>query len=403
MVKKFGRTTNYVYYDVTNFFFETDEPDEGGLRRCGVSKEHRKTPIVQMGLLMDEQGIPVSVEAFPGNTLDHQTLQQSFDSADSCLKNSRYIYVCDKGIGRGDNFGYAVASGNGYLTSKSVRSSSKAEKRWILDPEGYMSVGQDFKYKSKVIVRDISMPDGTKITVSEKVLTYWSRQYFEREKAEKQSFYDTVERLLAAPESFRVTKTQYSYFKKYLKKDVVNAVTGEAVDAAQLMAVLDMDKIKAEYDLLGYYTLVTSETRMEDRAIIDTYKNLVEIEDQFRVMKSTLETRPVYVRTAEHITAHLAVCAIALIMLRLIQRQVKLMHPETVTGNVFSVGMSADRIQTALCRWQVEKLDDVYYRFCNLRDPDLKLILDSFGLHIPLKCFQIGEIKHLKQLMFLSM
>ena len=124
MVKKFGRTTNYVYYDVTNFFFETDEPDADivmddgttipGIRKLGVSKENKKTPIVQMGLLMDEQGIPVSIEMFPGNTLDHLTLKKSFENAVDSIKEQRYIYVCDKGIGRGDNLGYAVIHGNIY-------------------------------------------------------------------------------------------------------------------------------------------------------------------------------------------------------------------------------------------------------------------------------------------------
>ena len=405
MVNKFGRTTNYIYYDVTNFFFDIDQPDEDlqsdddkvvfGLRKNGVSKENRKSPIVQMGLLMDEQGIPISVEAFPGNTLDHLTLKQSFHHISGALKDSRYIYVCDKGIGRGENLGYAVSKGNGYLTSKSVRGSTKAEKNWMLNPEGYISIGEDFRYKTKIIKKTCTA-DGVEIEYTEKVLTYWSKKFCEREKAEAKSFYETVEKILESPERFRVSQLQRNSLRKYLKKEYVNRKTGELVDSDQLKVMLNMDKLKEDYDLLGQYTLITSEVNMPDEEIIRTYKNLVEIEDQFRVMKSTLETRPVFVQTKEHITAHLTICAIALIVLRMIQRQIKLSDNHQKTDSLYEAGLSADRIQAALNRFQVEKIGDVYYRFCGMNDPDLKMILDAFGINIAPKCCKINELKSIK-------
>jgi transposase len=161
MVNKYGRTTKKVFYDVTNFFFEIDEPDEDlslpngsverGLRQKGVSKENRKSPIVQMGLLMDEQGIPVSIECFPGNTLDMLTLSKAFSNSVSSISNGkeRYIYVCDKGIGKGEAIQYAVSRGMGYITSRTVRGSCADEKKWILDQEGYKVVNENFRYKRK--------------------------------------------------------------------------------------------------------------------------------------------------------------------------------------------------------------------------------------------------------------
>ena len=118
MIRNYHRTTDRIYYDVTNFFFATDEGDadeempdgniKSGLRKPGVSKEHRKSPIVQMGLLMDEQGIPISCECFPGNTLDQMTLSEAFRSSVDTVSsnNNRFIYVCDKGIGKGESIGY---------------------------------------------------------------------------------------------------------------------------------------------------------------------------------------------------------------------------------------------------------------------------------------------------------
>lgn len=416
MVKKYHRTTNKIYYDVTNFFFEIEEPDEDillpdgssepGSRQKGVSKENRKSPIVQMGLLMDEQGIPVSIESFPGNTLDHQTLAASFSrSVDSISSNNnRFIYVCDKGIGKGEAIVYAISHGMGYLTSRTVRGASKNEKKWIADQSGYTVVNENFKYKTKIVSKETTTPEGVTLKYSEKILTYWSKKYFDKEVAEKKSFYEFVQAYLKDPHSFRLSATQVPTIKKYLKKDVVNTKTGELLNAGDLTAMLDMDKLKMEYDLMGCYTLATSEINMDDQEIIKTYGNLVEIEEQFHVMKSTLDTRPIYVRTKEHITAHLVACTIALILTRLIQKQINSKHPERIDKKLlFTNVLSADRIQVALNKLKVEKLGDTYYRFCDIDDPDLALILESFGITIPKKCFKISEIKHLKANMEMSM
>ena len=415
MVKQFHRTTKKIYYDVTNFFFETDEPDqdlilpdgstEPALRQNGVSKEERKLPIVQMGLLMDEQGIPISIECFPGNTLDHQTLASSFSgSVDSVsTQESRFVYVCDKGVGKGEAIVYAISHGIGYITSRTVRGASKEDKEWIADPEGYTVLSDHYKYKTRIIKKTTTTPEGVTLEYSEKVLTYWSKKYYDREIAERNSFYEFVREYLKDPTSFRLNAAQIPAVKKYLKKSVVNMKTGEILKTSDLSAILDIEKLKQDYNLLGYYTLATSEINMSDKEIIETYGNLVEIEEQFHIMKSTLDTRPLYVRTKEHIIAHLTLCTVALIVLRLIQKQINAAHPERMNKELlFCNVLSADRIQAALNKWKLEKVGDVYYRFCDTDDPDLSLILDSFGISIPRKCFKISEVKQLKAKMEMS-
>lgn len=404
MTGKYGRTTSYIYYDVTNFFFYSDIPDEDsddekGLRKVGVSKEERKLPIVQMGLLMDEQGIPISIEVFPGNTLDHLTLKSAFENSVNSIgdNNSRYIFVCDKGIGICGNPGFAVAKGNGYLSSKSVRKATKEEKEWILDQDGYTIVSENFKYKSRIVKKKYTTPEGNEIEATEKIVTYWSRSFYEKEKAEKRSFYEFLGKLIDSPNSFRVSKTQIALLKKFLKKTLIETDSGELLDSAKLKAQLDMDKLKKDYELMGYYSIITSETNMEDLTIIDTYKNLVQIEDEFRVMKSTLDTRPIWVRTKEHIIAHLTVCTIALQVIRLIQRQINIANSQSKQPkNLCSCGLPADRIQAALNKWTVEKIGEVYYRFGGIDDEDLKLILDSFGINIPKKLYKLAELKGMK-------
>ena len=396
MRRTYGRTTNRIFYDVTNFFFETDYADKyededcntvyTGLRQFGVSKEQRKQPIVQMGLLMDEQGYPISIETFRGNTLDHQTLIPSFEASTKQVNDSRYIFVSDKGIGKGGTLRYAIQNGNGYIVSKSVRSSTKEEKAWMLK-DNYEIVSEDFKIKSRTYVKNYTLEDGTVLKSSEKEVTYWSKKFYEKEYAEKKNFYDFAKKLLETPENFRITKIEAGMLGRYIKKGLINESTGEIVDSRQLKAIIDLDKLQSEFDLLGYYSLITSETEMSDRAIIDTYHNLVAIEDEFRIMKMSLDARPMYVRSSEHITAHLTICTIALLFVRIIQNQLK----------AIGKTMSAERIREALNNWQVEKLADEYYRFNNLQDKDLTDILNVFGIDIPKKLYKIGELKHIKQ------
>lgn len=414
MRKKFGRTTNKIYYDVTNFFFEIDNPDveidedgnetETGIRFCGVSKEHSPNPIVQMGLLMDEQGFPISIECFKGNTLDHLTMQKSFNNSIDSINNSRYIFVSDKGIGKGDNPKYAVANGNGYIVSKSIRGTTKKEKKWILSDDDWKLTTETFKIKSKIYEKVFKFEDGTEIKTSEKIVTYWSKKYYERDYIAQKSYYDFLNRLINEPNSFRITKIQSGKLNKYFKKELTNKNTGEIINSNDLKAMLDMDKLKEDFDLLGYYSIVTSETEMDDEEIISTYRNLSKIEDEFRVMKTALETKPLYVRTEEHIIAHLTLCTISLLILRIIQNQIKLKHPELKKDDTkYTFGLSTDRIKTALLKWQVEKLADEYYRFNNINDKDLSMILDSFDLKIQKKLYSKLELRQMKSNMKISM
>ena len=146
--------------------------------------------------------------------------------------------------------------------------------------------------------------------------------------------------------------------------------------------------------------IITSEINMSDTEIIDTYHKLSKIEDQFRVMKGTFETRPVYVRKEEHISSHLLICMISLIVIRIIQQKVvSYQKSHALSGketNLWDMGLSAERIQAALNKWTVDKLPGDYYRFNYIDDPDLKLILDSFNITIPKKLYRRAELKSIK-------
>lgn len=163
----------------------------------------------------------------------------------------------------------------------------------------------NFKYKSRVVERIVTDEDGSKKKIKEKIVVFWSKAYYERERAENKSFLDFVEKLKANPNGFRVTASQSRSLKKFLKKEVLNKDSGEILDGSKLVNMIDEEKLTEFNDLMGYYQIVTSELEMPDTEIIDKYHGLTRIEDQFREMKGTLETRPIYLQTPEHIKAQL--------------------------------------------------------------------------------------------------
>ena len=355
-----GRSPKVVFYDVTNFFFETPRPDpdatdadgnviEKGPRKMGVSKENRRQPIVQLGLFLDDDGIPISFGMFPGNTLDHHTLRPAMEKTVDSLGLKRFVLVADRGMYSGTNMCHVTDAGNGYIVAKSLRRSTKREIAWAVSPEGYDLSDEAFRCKSRIVERTVTLPDKKKRKIKEKVVVYWSRSFYERELHENASFLSFVEKLKANPGGFRITAAQSQSLRRFLRKDVLDRKTGNVLDGTKLAAMVDDERLSAFNELFGYYQIVTSELDMPDREVVDKYHGLTQIEDQFREMKSTLETRPVYVRTREHIEAHLMICFIALTMMRLIQRKTKaVLGPESGEELDWTYGLPGARLANAL-------------------------------------------------------
>ena len=408
ITKGIGRNTDTVFYDVTNFFFEVEEPDEDktddegnviakGLRKMGVSKENRKQPIVQMGLFLDDNGIPISIEMFPGNTLDHLTFRTAMRNTVDTLNLKRFILIADRGMYNGTNMCHVLDGKNGYIVSKSLKKSTKKERDWVLDQEGYTVSSPDFKYKSHIITRTVSDESGNTRKIREKVVVYWSRAFYAREKHENQSFLDFIEKLKANPAGFRVSAAQSRSLKKFMKKDVVDKETGEIIDSRKLLSMIDEDKLTEFNELMGYYQIVSSELEMDDMEIIDKYHGLTRIEDQFREMKGTLETRPIWVNTPEHIHAHLLICFMALTMMRVIQYKIKKSLPDDKSKDLnWTYGMPGKRFQKALRSWTVDQISDEYYRMSNIQNEDLLTICSAVNLHLPLSLFTRGTLRSLK-------
>jgi len=410
LVKKANRNPEIIFYDVTNFYYEIEDPDEDeideegavltqGLRKMGVCKEERKQPIVQMGLFMDDNGIPIAIESFPGNTLDHLTLKTALSKNIDNTELLRFILVADRGICNYPNILHIKDNGNGYIMAKSLLKSNAAEREWAYSEDGFIHQSDKFKYKSRIVRKKVKDENGEDREITEKVVIYWSENFAKRGLKENKSFLEFLDKLMETPENFRITAVQAKSLRRFLDKNMVNKKTGEIVNSSELRAFIDKSKVENYKRSFGYYQLVTSELTMDDKEIIDKYHGLSQIENQFRIMKGDLNTRPLFVRNQEHIKAHLMICMIALTVMRIIQNRIvksgvvqSAEHKEVS----WTMGLSGERIQRALNKWQVELLPGDYFKFMNTDDPDLKLILDAFGIKIPYKFFRRAELKQIK-------
>ena len=312
------RDASCLYYDVTNYYFECGEED--GFRMRGVSKEHRPSPIVQMGLFLDSDGLPLGYELFPGNRNDMTTLLPAMSKAGvrDLPRGERVVVVADKGLNTSANIAACVLDGNGYIFSQSVRKATKGLKSWVLDDAGYEeSASGSFKIKSRVSEKAVYVAgeDGKRrrVMVPVKEVAFWSRDYFERSRRERAK---VVEKSRAAVARGDMSSAAAKTSVRYAKDVPVVRETGEAADHNW---VIDEDRIAADEAMDGYYCLVTSEQEMDDREVIDAYRGLWRIEESFRVMKGDLDARPVYCSTESHIRAHFLVCYIALLAMRLMQ------------------------------------------------------------------------------------
>lgn len=312
------RDASCLYYDVTNYYFECDEED--GFRMRGVSKEHRPSPIVQMGLFLDSDGLPLGYELFPGNRNDMTTLLPAMSKAGvrDLPWGERVVVVADKGLNTSANIAACVLDGNGYIFSQSVRKAAKGLKSWVLEDAGYEeSASGSFKIKSRISEKAVYIAgeDGKRrrVTVPVKEVAFWSRDYFERSRRERAKIVEKSRAAVARGDlSSAAAKTSVRY-----AKDV--PVVREAGEAASHNWVVDEERIAADEAMDGYYCIVTSEQEMDDRDVIDAYRGLWRIEESFRVMKGDLGARPVYCSTEPHIRAHFLVCYVALLAMRLMQ------------------------------------------------------------------------------------
>ena len=370
---KYNRDTSNCYYDCTNYYFEIEYNDEDifeydkngnvktdkdgipiikqkGIRKKGPEKNKRPDPIIEMGLLMDSSNIPLAYDLFPGNESEKNSLIPILNRTKRNFELGRTIVVADRGLNTSDNViqiaGLTLEQSlkmNGYVYGQSVRGADEEFKNWVLKQEDYIidKIKDDngkeiiFKHKSRiypkkmyVIRKDKGKTENENkkresILVDQKQMVYYSQKYADKQKRDREMIIVKAKDLISHPE-------KYSKATAYGVAGYVNNLkfvksTGEIADANNLQ--LNLERILEEEKYDGYYSIVTSEENLSDIEIRNIYRGLSKIEETFKVTKSGLEFRPVWVSKNDHIQAHFLTCFISLVIIRLIEKQLNNKYP----------------------------------------------------------------------------
>ena len=339
-----GRDASSVYYDVTNYHFECDPDGPDGPGERGVSKERRPLPIARMGMPRDADGVPISYRLFRGNTTDGQTMVPVLADMKAEQRIGRVVAVADKGLNNSDNIAALVGRGDGFVLSQSLRGtrSDAGMKAWATSGDGWTTAGEDFRMKSMqgwktLHLRAEDTADGRAHDerVPVKWIALWSGKYDRRAKAERARVIERARDLVAHPG--RYTRHTHhgaaSYVRNVAFDDDGSVATNRELSIDE-GAIAEAER----YD--GYYLICTSEVGWDDGRVLDTYRELWRIEESFRVTKSELEARPVFVWTTPRIEAHFLTCYVGLVILRLLQRATGI-HASRIREEIAAMSCSA--------------------------------------------------------------
>lgn len=403
-----GRNNQLGYYDVTNYYFEVPYEDEDtfdengnllkkGQKKRGPSKEHRKDPIVQMGLLMDSNGIPMAFNLFSGGESEKTSLLPTVKRVKKDFDLERIIIVADRGLNSSDNTAFLsgvnhdeMNSNDGYVYGQSIHGGDKEFKKWVLDQKDYVVDDEidkngekiKFKHKSRIFAKTIQLKNSKgnrtlKMDIYQKQMVYYSKKYAEKQKKDR-------ERVLAKAEDLIANPGKYTKATSYGAASYINDIqfikeTGEISDAKSLS--LDLLKIQEEEQYDGYYSIVTSEKHLTDLEIRNIYKGLWEIEESFKIIKSEFKARPIYVKKDNHVEAHFLICFVSLVIMRVLE-------------HLLDKNFTIREIRNALIRYSGTYLDQNYYVF-DYRDQVIKAMETVFNFNLSKKYMTLAEIKNI--------
>ena len=399
----YNRDASTSYYDCTNYYFEIEYDDEDtlndkgeiikkGLRKRGPEKNHRPDPIVEMGLLLDKQGFPISYNLFSGNTSEKETLVPEIDNIKRRHNINKVIVVADRGLNCSDNMiklaGIDLDKENrdGYIYGQSVRGADQEFKNWILsdnyktdkiiDDEGNEII---FKHKSRIypkkmyITRDDKglTKSGNKkkqtILVDQKQMVYYSQKYADIQKRDRQMVIEKAKDLIKNPGAY--TKATSYGAAGYINNIKFDKETGVVSNGTEL--TLNEEKINEDAKYDGYYSIVTSEEKLSDLELRNIYRGLAKIEETFKITKSEFNARPINVRLEDHIDAHFLICFISLVIIRILQNK---------SNEKYSIKNLLEKMKNFKCTHETGNL----YKFIGYK-PEIQYLNRKFELNMDKK------------------
>ena len=413
------RDTSVMYYDCTNYFFETEKPDEEivdevtgeiilGLRQFGISKENKTSPIVEMGLIMDSRGIPISMCIHPGNTNEQLTAVPLEKEVIKMTGNKKFIYCADARLGSYNIRKFNDMGGRAYIVTQSVKKLGQEIKDIVFNDSNYrllsnddaitlkemrtfnkkdannLSLYNDFAYK--VIPANTAMDTGlyeekvykngrtkkvkAKGTLHQYIIVTFSRKMMEYQRTIRERQLERAKKLLRLkdPEKIKKGPNDIRRFLKNTSSDTANYV-------------LDMDKIHEEEKYDGFYAVATN---LDDSAkdILAVAQNRYKIEDCFRIMKTNFDARPVFLRKPERIRAHFLICYTALLIYRLMECKLDDNLTHVTTSNLIKT----------LRNMNVVNMDDMYYKSIYSGSQALDALERCFELQLNRKYYRPSDL-----------
>ena len=421
------RDTSVMYYDCTNYFFETEKPDEEivdevtgeiilGLRQFGISKENKTSPIVEMGLIMDSRGIPISMCIHPGNTNEQLTAVPLEKEVIKMTGNKKFIYCADAGLGSYNIRKFNDMGGRAYIVTQSVKKLGQEIKDIVFNDSNYrllsnddaitlkemrtfnkkgannLSLYNDFAYK--VIPANTAMDTGlyeekvykngrtkkvkAKGTLHQYIIVTFSRKMMEYQRTIRERQLERAKKLLRLkdPEKIKKGPNDIRRFLKNTSSDTANYV-------------LDMDKIHEEEKYDGFYAVATN---LDDSAkdILAVAQNRYKIEDCFRIMKTNFDARPVFLRKPERIRAHFLICYTALLIYRLMECKLDDNLTHVTTSNLIKT----------LRNMNVVNMDDMYYKSIYSGSQALDALERCFELQLNRKYYRPSDLNKIVKNIF---
>ena len=367
--KKFNRELNVVLYDVTTYYFESVKKDE--IKGFGFSKDNKVNQVqVVMGLLIDNNGIPVGYELYPGNTSEFSTLYPVIKDLKEKYKLKKVIVAADRGLNSGKNLLLLKELGLDYVMAYKLKGAKKEIKEKLFE-DGY-TIEKEFKYKLIEHVKEIRV-DGKVEKIQDNLLLGYSEKRAKKDKADRQRLLDKADKLLNNP----------SMMKQELKKGGKKFIK---VTKGNLDIELDVKQIEEAEKMDGFFAIEYSQKELTGREVREIYGSLWKIEDSFRVLKTNLEARPIFVWSEKRIRAHFLICYLALVIERYLEKLLK--------DN--NVNLSTAKIQEAIRNTtlgSVETLMGDYY----IKDAESKEYLDIINSVKMNKIPLVGYVSNIKK------
>ncbi|MFW6287199.1 MAG: IS1634 family transposase [bacterium] len=326
------RNTGILYYDCTNYFFEIEQ--EEGLKQYGVSKEHRPNPIVQMGLFMDGDGIPLAFSIHKGNTNEQATLKPLEKKILNDFKLSKFVVCTDAGLASYNNRRFNDIGERAFITTQSIKKLKKHLKEWALSPGGWSLAGKQKLYNiSELEERIDSMTDDqqkerwlSKVFYKErwikengleqKMIITFSFKYRNYQQRIRQEQILRAQKKIDSNPS-KIGKARQNDYRRFIK---TTTCTEDGEIANKKIHHINTDVIDKEKIYDGFYGICTN-LEADTSEIIKVNKGRWQIEECFRIMKTELKARPVYLSKDERIEAHFITCFISLLIYRLLEKQ----------------------------------------------------------------------------------